>query len=269
MISESEPAAGHPFCSLAGKTALITGGGSGIGQAIAVEFARGGAKVIILELNESGAHETMDKIASLAGSADRTVRVIVGDVSDTASMAAAWEGVDALDILVNNAGIAHVGNVEQTSPEELDRLYRVNVKGVYHCLHFGIPKLKAQSGAAILNIASIASKIGIEDRFAYSMTKGAVLSMTLSVARDYVAQGIRCNCICPARVHTPFVDGFVRKNYPGREEEALRRLGAYQPIGRMGEAPEIAKLTRFLCSDDAAFITGSAYDIDGGVTLLR
>jgi NAD(P)-dependent dehydrogenase (short-subunit alcohol dehydrogenase family) len=256
----------NPYCSLAGQTALVTGAGSGIGQAIALEFAQAGAEVIVLELEEARAKATLARIAELGR---RPARLLVGDVGDTASMASAWESVEALDILVNNAGIAHVGNVEKTSPEDLDRLYRINVKGVYHCLHFGLPRLLRRGKGAILNLASIASKIGLEDRFAYSMTKGAVLSMTLSVARDYVTKGIRCNCVCPARVHTPFVDGFIRQNYSGQEAETLRRLGAFQPIGRMGQADEIAKLARFLCSDDAAFITGSAYDIDGGVTLLR
>jgi len=266
MIYNSPTAGSPPYCSLAGKTAVITGGGSGIGRAIALEFASAGADVIIMELDETKAKGT---IADILANGWQPARLIVGDVSDSFSMGRAWGEIDKLDILVNNAGIAHVGNVEVTTPEDLDRLYNINVKGVYNCLHFAIPKLRNQGKGAILNIASIASKIGIEDRFAYSMTKGAVLSMTLSVARDYVTKGIRCNCICPARVHTPFVDGFVEKNFPGQEEETLKRLGAFQPIGRMGEASEIAKLARFLSSDDAAFITGSAYDIDGGVTLLR
>ncbi len=254
------------YCSLDGKTAVITGGGSGIGRAIAMEFAAAGAQVVILEQDEFTAQKT---IADISANGWLPARLIAGDVSNTISMSTAWGEIDSLDILVNNAGIAHVGNVEVTTPEDLDHLYNINVKGVYHCMYFAIPKLRDQGSGVILNIASIASKIGIEDRFAYSMTKGAVLSMTLSVARDYVTRGIRCNCICPARVHTPFVDGFIQKNYPGKEEETLRRLGAFQPIGRMGEASEIAKLARFLCSEDAAFITGSAYDIDGGVTLLR
>lgn len=254
------------YCSLAGKTALVTGGASGIGQAIAIEFARAGAEVVILEMDEARTGETVSQISALKrGSA----RVLVADVGDTDSTRAAFEAAGPLDILINNAGIAHIGNVEKTAPEDIDRLYRVNVKGVYHCLHFAVPEMVKRGKGTILNLASVASKLGIQDRFAYSMTKGAVLSMTLSVARDYVDKGIRCNCICPARVHTPFVDGFVKKTYPGKEKEMLQKLAAYQPIGRMGQAEEIAKLARFLCSDDAGFITGSAYDIDGGVTLLR
>jgi NAD(P)-dependent dehydrogenase (short-subunit alcohol dehydrogenase family) len=148
-------------------------------------------------------------------------------------------------------------------------LYRVNVKGTYHAMHAAVPRMLAQGHGVILNIASIVSKVGIEERFAYSMTKGAVLAMTLSVARDYVRRGIRCNCICPARVHTPFVDGFIAAHYADRAEEVFARLSAYQPIGRMARPDEIAALAAYLCSEEAAFVTGSAYDIDGGVTLLR
>jgi NAD(P)-dependent dehydrogenase (short-subunit alcohol dehydrogenase family) len=170
---------------------------------------------------------------------------------------------------VNNAGISHVGNVLDTTAADLDRIYAVNVKGVYHGLHFGVPRLLASGGGAIVNLASIVSKIALQDRFAYGMSKGAVLTMTLSVARDFVQRGIRCNCVCPGRVHTPFVDGFLAKNYPGKEKEMFAKLAAAQPIGRMGEPAEIAGLVAFLLSDEAAFITGSAYDIDGGATLLR
>jgi NAD(P)-dependent dehydrogenase (short-subunit alcohol dehydrogenase family) len=159
--------------------------------------------------------------------------------------------------------------VLHTTPADLDRLYQVNVRGVYHCLHFGVELMLRHGGGAIVNLASVASKVGIQDRFAYSMTKGAVLTMSLSVARDFIDKGIRCNCVCPARVHTPFVDGFLAKNYPGREEEMFAKLAASQPLGRMGQPQEIADLVAFLCSDQAAFITGSAYDIDGGFTLLR
>lgn len=254
------------YCSLAGKTALVTGGASGIGQAIAVEFAGAGADVVILEMDEKRVEETASQITALGAKAPR---IVVADVGDTASVKAALKAAGPLDILVNNAGIAHVGNVEKTLPEDLDRLYRVNVKGVYHCLHFAVPEMVKRGKGAILNLASIASKLGIQDRFAYSMTKGAVLAMTLSVARDYVDKGIRCNCICPARVHTPFVDGYLKNTYPGKEAEMFKKLSSFQPIGRMGESSEIAKLARFLCSDDSGFITGSAYDIDGGVTLLR
>ncbi|MGH7946536.1 MAG: SDR family NAD(P)-dependent oxidoreductase [Opitutaceae bacterium] len=250
---------------LSGKFALVTGGGSGIGRAIAVRLAAEGAAVTILEARPGTAEETADEIRQLGGVA----RVIAGDVSDTGSMRAAFAQVEKLDMLVNNAGISHVGNVLNTSAEDFDRVYSVNVRGVYHGLHFGLPKLLASGGGAIVNLASIVSKIALPDRFAYGMSKGAVLTMTLSVARDFIDRGIRCNCVCPARVHTLFVDGFLAKNYPGKEKEMFAKLSAAQPIGRMGQPGEIAALVAFLCCEESAFITGSAYDIDGGATLLR
>lgn len=247
------------------RHAVVTGGGSGIGQSIALRLASEGASVSILELRPEAGEETARLIREGGGEAT----VIAADVSETDSVRTAFAAFPRIDILVNNAGIAHVGNVLTTSPGDLDRLYAVNVKGVYHCLHFGVEKMAAAGGGVILNMASIASKVGIADRFAYSMTKGAVLTMTLSVARDFLEKKIRCNCICPARVHTPFVDGYLAKTYPGKEAEMFAKLSAAQPIGRMGEPDEIASLAAFLCSDEAAFITGSAYDIDGGFTLLR
>lgn len=247
------------------QIAVVTGGGSGIGRAVTLRLASEGAEVHILELSRDGAEETLDLVQKAGG----TARAIEADVSDTKSVRAAFSRLSRLDILVNNAGVAHVGNVLQTEPGDLDRLYNINVRGVYHCLHFGIPLMLKNASGSIVNLASIASKVGIPDRFAYSMTKGSVLSMTLSVARDFVGQGIRCNCVCPARVHTPFVDGFLAKNYPGQESEMFAKLSAGQPIGRMGTPDEIAALISFLSSKDAAFITGSAYDIDGGFTLLR
>lgn len=247
-------------------TSLITGAGSGIGRAIALRLARRGDEIVILDFNASAGEETASLIRSTGGKA----RSIQCDVGDTAAVQAAFSQVDSLGVLVNNAGVAHIGNVESTTPDDLDRLYRTNVKGVYHCLHFGVKKLLASGGGAIVNLASVASKIGIVDRFAYSMTKGAVLSMTLSVARDYVNKGIRCNCVCPARVHTPFVDGYLRDNYPeNQREQIFEALSKFQPLGRMGQPDEIAALVAFLTSEEASFITGSAYDIDGGVTLLR
>jgi NAD(P)-dependent dehydrogenase (short-subunit alcohol dehydrogenase family) len=245
--------------------AVVTGAGSGIGRATALQLASGGYDVRIFELSAEAAQETLGMIQKANGSG--AIQIV--DVSNTDSVHAAFAGLPRLDALVNNAGIAHIGYVLNTSPEDLDRLYKINVRGAYHCLHFGIPIMLKNGGGSIVNLASIASKVGIPDRFAYSMSKGAVFSMTLSVARDFVDKGIRCNCVCPARVHTPFVDGFIAKNYPGQEAEMFAKLSAGQPIGRMGEPDEIATLIAFLCSAKAAFITGSAYDIDGGFTLLR
>lgn len=249
------------------KHAVVTGAGSGIGRAIAIRLAREGARVTILELSERDGENAAAAIRQFAGK--ESALAVQCDVSDAQSVRRAFSEITSLDVLVNNAGIAHVGTVEQTSSDDLDRLYRVNVKGVYHCLHFGVPLLLEQGGGSILNMGSIASKIGLKERFAYSMTKGAVFAMTLSVARDYVDKGIRCNCVCPARIHTPFVDGYLEKNYRDRKEEVFRELSAYQPIGRMGRPEETAALVAFLCSDEAAFITGAAYDIDGGVVQLR
>jgi NAD(P)-dependent dehydrogenase (short-subunit alcohol dehydrogenase family) len=250
---------------LAGKYALVTGGGSGIGRAIAVRLAGEGAHVTILELRAEAGESAAGEIREAGGA----VAVVGADVSNTESMRVTFDRLERLDILVNNAGIAHIGNVLTTTPDDLDRIYAVNVKGVFHGLHFGVPKLLAAGGGAIVNLASIASKLALPDRFAYGMSKGAVLTMTLSVARDFIDRSIRCNCVCPARVHTPFVDGFIAKNYPGQEKEMFAKLSAAQPIGRMGRPEEVAALVAFLASDEAGFITGSAYDIDGGVTLLR
>ncbi len=251
--------------NLNGKVAVVTGGGSGIGRAISDVFSRQGAHVVVLDLDAHAASAAAAAIAAGGGSAESAAC----DVSDAAAVKATFDRVvgraGRLDILVNNAGIAHVGNIERTPEDELDRLYRVNVKGVYLCSQAAVPVMVRQGGGAILNMASIVAFIGVADRFAYSMTKGAVLTMTKSVAVDYVKQNVRCNCICPARVHTPFVDGFVRKNYPGREREVLQELSAYQPMGRMGTPEEVAYLALYLCSDEAAFVTGQAYPLDGGV----
>lgn len=248
------------------KHAIITGGGSGIGRAIAQRIAEDGNHIVILDLQQETGEETVELIREAGGSAE----CLRCDVSDTDSVREVFEKLPRADILVNSAGIASIGNVGETTPEEMDRIYAVNVKGLYHCIHFAVPKMIAEGGGAILNIASIAAKVGIQDRFAYSMSKGAVMAMTLSVARDYINQGIRSNCVCPARIHTPFVDGYLEKNYPADERDGMfERLSAYQPLGRMGKPSEVAELAAFLSSDKAAFITGSAYDIDGGVTLLR
>lgn len=250
---------------LNGKKAVVTGGGSGIGQAIATVFAARGAQVHILELNAAAAMGTLETIEKAGGKAE----VYACNVADQAEVIKAMEAIGGIDILVNCAGIAHVGKLETTSEFDFDRVYSVNVKGTYNCMFAAIPQLRKQGGGVILNVASIASTVGITDRFAYSMSKGAVLTMTLSVARDYLADNIRCNCVSPARVHTPFVDGFIAKNYPGREAEMFEKLSKSQPIGRMAKPEEVAWLALYLCSDQASFITGTDYPIDGGFIRLN
>ena len=252
--------------TLAGRTAIVTGAGSGIGQAIALLFAARGARVGMLDIGDLG--QTMTAIEAAGGEA-MAVRCDVSNQADvTRAFADVRDRFGPLDVLVNSAGVAHIGTVETTTEEDLDRIYRVNVKGVYNCLKLGVVAMKGRGGA-ILNIASVAATVGIPDRFAYSMSKGAVLTMTYSVARDFVAEKIRCNCVSPARIHTPFVDGFLAKNYPGREPEMFDKLARSQPIGRMGRPDEVAELALFLCSDAAAFITGSNYAIDGGFIALK
>jgi 2-keto-3-deoxy-L-fuconate dehydrogenase len=253
---------------LQGKVAVVTGAGSGIGAAIARVFARQGATVAAVDRAAEAAQATSAAISAAGGRAFAHTC----DVSDAAAVDALFRDLTAahprLDILVNNAGIAHIGTIEQTTPEDFERLYRVNVFGVYLCARAVVPIMLRQGGGVILNMASIASLIGLPERFAYSMTKGAVLTMTRSIAVDYVKRGIRCNCLCPARVHTPFVDGYLARNYPGREAEMMKVLSEYQPIGRMGQPEEIAQLALYLCSDEAGFVTGQAYPIDGGVTAV-
>jgi NAD(P)-dependent dehydrogenase (short-subunit alcohol dehydrogenase family) len=251
--------------SLRGKVAVVTGGGSGIGRAISILFGAQGAHVVVVDLDGQAAEAAAAAITAAGGSADAAPC----DVSDAAQVKATFDMIVGrtrrLDILINNAGVAHVGNIERTPEHELDRLYRVNVKGVYLCSQAAVTVMVRQGGGVILNMASIVSFIGVADRFAYAMSKGAVLSMTKSVAIDYLKQNVRCNCICPARIRTPFVDGFVKKNYPGREEAVLQELAEYQPMGRMGSPEEVAYLALYLCSDEASFVTGQAYPLDGGV----
>ncbi len=250
------------------RVAVVTGAGSGIGQAIALRFAAHGATIRIVEVNEGSAAETRQKIESQGGKASTHVC----DVTDQRQVEATFSDLSRqgrVHILVNNAGISHIGTVETTSEEDFDRLFRVNVKGFYNCMHAVVPHMKDRGGGVILNMASIAGSSAVADRFAYSMTKGAVVAMTYSVAKDYLAHNIRCNCISPARVHTPFVDNYLKQNYPGRESEMFEKLAKSQPIGRMAEPAEVASLALFLCSDEASFITGSDYPLDGGFFNLR
>lgn len=250
--------------SLINKTAVITGGGSGIGKAIAQLFAKQGATVHIIELNAEAANGVVEYIIAEGG----TAKSYSCNVSDQEKILEVFKVIDKIDILVNNAGIAHVGNIEKTSTKDFERLFDVNVKGVYNCLFAAIPMMK-MAGGVILNLSSIAAVVGISDRFAYTMTKGAVLAMTLSIAKDYLHHNIRCNSISPARIHSPFVDGFLAKNYPGDEAKMFEQLSKSQPIGRMGTPEEVAALALYLCSDEASFITGNNYYIDGGFVNLN
>ncbi|MEN1678415.1 MAG: SDR family oxidoreductase [Planctomycetota bacterium] len=254
---------------LSGKAALVTGGGSGIGEAMSLRFADEGARVAILDLDGDAAERVAAQVNDRGGKATPIACDVADEQSVRDAFTAAASALGGLTTVVNNAGIAHIGNLEGTSPEDFERVYRVNVKGVYHCLLAGVEHLKNGGGGAIINLGSIASTIGIPDRFAYSMSKGAVLMMTRSVACDYLSEGIRCNCISPARVHTPFVDQFLEQNYPGREAEMLAKLASTQPIGRMGQPDEIASLAVYLASDEAAFVTGGNFEIDGGFHNLR
>lgn len=253
---------------LDGKTAVVTGGGSGIGRAIALKFAGNGAKVRILDVNLIEAEAVAKEIKNTGGVAT----ALACDVTDQAAVVAVFKSITQqgrVHILVNNAGISQIGNIESTPEDAFDRIMRVNVKGYYNCIFACVGHMKQSGGGVIVNMASIAGSAGLADRFGYSTSKGAVIAMTYSVARDYIGSSIRCNCISPARVHTPFVDDYLKKNYPGREREMYDKLAATQPIGRMGEPDEVASLALFLCSDAASFITGVDYPLDGGFVNLH
>ena len=251
------------------KIAIVTGGGDGIGRAISVLLSKKGATVYILDINNESSSLTVKSIEEKGGksyfencdvSNQKQVKEIVNAINIK-------EG--RIDILINNAGIAHIGTAESTTEVDFDRIVNVNIKGVYNCMHSVIPVMKKLGGGVIVNMASAASVIGLPDRFVYSMSKGAVATMTYSVARDFVNDNIRCNCISPGRVHTPFVDGYLKKNYSGQEAEMFEKLSKTQPIGRMGKPDEIAILVLYLCSEEASFITGSNYPIDGGFVTLN
>ncbi|MDG1292062.1 MAG: SDR family NAD(P)-dependent oxidoreductase [Flavobacteriaceae bacterium] len=242
---------------LSGKKAVVTGGSSGIGKAIVEALSEQGAKIFIIDLNENPDH-------SKAG-----ITTIITDITQTDKLNEAVNTLpDSIDILVNNAGVGFVGNIEKTEEEDFDRLYRVNVKGVFNCVKALLPRMK-KKGGVIINMASIVSHVAVKNRLAYTMTKGAVLAMTNAIAKDYISDKIRCNSVSPARVHTPFVDDYLEKNYPGKEKEMFDNLAQTQPIGRMGKPKEVAHLVLYLCSDEASFITGSDFPIDGGFIKLN
>lgn len=251
--------------SLKNKKAVVTGGGSGIGKAISLLFAKQGAEVHIIDLENPGSRQTEKELKSIS-SLSKLHIINITHLEAVKNLAA---DLGTVDILINNAGIAQIGNLENTTSEGFQSIFDVNVKGAFHCMQAFIPGMLEQSQGVIVNMASVAASVGIPDRFGYSMTKGAIRSMTQSVAKDYVKLGIRCNCISPGRVHTPFVDGFIAKNYPDKQEEMFAKLSATQPIGRMAQPEEIAHLALYLCSDEASFITGCDYPIDGGFTYLN
>ena len=250
------------------KVAIVTGGASGIGLEISRAFAKQGAIVHIFELNVDLAEREADLINANGGKA-YCHKVDVSNQEIVKKKVAKINAIQPINILVNNAGIAHVGTVESTSEEDMDRIYNVNIKGAYNCMHAVVPFMIQNEGGVIINMASIAATVGIPDRFAYSMTKGAITAMTLQVARDYVSDNIRCNSVSPARVHTPFVDGFIKKNYPGKEKEMFEKLSKTQPIGRMAKPEEVAAMVVYLASDEAGFVTGNDYVIDGGFVKLN
>ena len=257
---------------LDGRSAIITGGASGIGYAIAAEFSRAGATVHIVDRDGEAASAAADSIAAANTSAGGPIYAYACDVSDSAEVDSVFSALIAqhrVDVLVNNAGIAGIGRVDNTSAEDFDRVFNVNVKSVFHCTRACIAPMVDQGGGVILNLASIAASSGLADRFSYSMSKGAVLAMTYSIARDFIGQGIRCNAISPARVHTGFVDNYLQKNYAGKEAEMFEKLSTAQPIGRMAEPQEVANLALYLCSDEAAFVTGADYPLDGGFFKLH
>lgn len=247
---------------------MVTGAGSGIGRAVALRFADSGACVRLLDIDQKAVEAAAAEISAKGNNA----QAYTCDVTQQSSVNSVFHKIAEerhIDILVNNAGISHIGNLQNTSQEDFDRVFSVNVKGMFNCMCAAVPQMMANGGGIILNMASIAGTTGLSDRFAYSMSKGAVVAMTYSVAKDYLAHNIRCNCISPARVHTPFVDGYLHRNYPGREKEMFEKLEKSQPIGRMGKPEEIAALALYLCSDEASFITGTDYPIDGGFLTLR
>ena len=247
---------------LTGRVAAVTGAGSGIGRAIATEFVRAGAHVHCLDRNSEAVRTVVADLGAMA-----TAHAC--DVSDDVAVQSVFGAIGTLDILVNNAGVSHIGNIEQTTPGDFERLFRVNVQGVYHCTRAVVGGMAARRHGVILNMASVAATGGLADRFAYSTSKGAVVAMTYSIARDYVAHGVRCNSISPGRVHTPFVDNYLATHYPGREPEMFAKLSATQPIGRMGTPQEVATFARFLASNEAAFFTGTDYPMDGGFLRLH
>jgi 2-keto-3-deoxy-L-fuconate dehydrogenase len=235
---------------LQGKRALVTGGASGIGLAIAKAYREQGAQVIVGDLN--GSEEDLD------------FRPV--DVSDWESVRKTVEDCGPIDVLVNCAGIMHVGKLHEVDPADYDRIQAVNTRGTFLCCRAAIDGMLTAGKGNIINIASVASLIAVERRFAYCVSKGAVLALTRAIAIDYAAQGIRANAICPGTVDTPMIRGYVDKYFSEDVVGTIATLHARQPVGRMGKVEEIASLAVYLASDESAFLTGAAIPIDGGWT---
>jgi 2-keto-3-deoxy-L-fuconate dehydrogenase len=246
----------HESFRLDGRHALVTGGASGIGEATCKELARAGASVIVADIN----HEQAKSLAASLGNAT----ALHLDVTRRDSLEAAVAAIGKLDILVNNAGIASVGDITRIEPDEFDRVMEVNVKSVYLVTRAFLPLLLASHGC-IVNIGSVAGLVGIKQRFAYCTSKGAVIAMTRQLAVEYPKE-LRVNCICPGTVQTPFVEGYLEKYHAHEKDKVRAELNARQPIGRVGMPEEIASLVRYVCSDEAAFMTGALLPIDGGWT---
>lgn len=250
--------------NLTNKTALITGAGSGIGAAIAELFARAQAFVYVTDRDENSGRQTVEQIRQQNGQAE----FLPLDVADDAQCQSVADHVHRthpqLDILVNNAGIGHVGTIMQTTAADLDRLYRVNVRGVFSVTKVFLPKMLERKSGNIINLASIGGVVGIRDRLAYCTTKFAVVGFTKSLALDHALDGIRCNCICPGRVETPFVKARL-KEYPD-PEKAYREMAASQAVGRMAAPEEMAAAALYLAADESSFMTGTAFIIDGGLS---
>ncbi len=252
---------------LDGKVAFVTGAGSGIGEQVALLFAAQGAIVAVADVNAEGGERVTRAITGAGGAAS----FVSVNVTDAASVAAAIVAVverhGRLDIGVNNAGIGMVGDVTETSEADFDRLWAVNVKGVFLCAQAEVRQMRAQGdGGVIVNTSSVAGLVGVDRRFAYTTTKGAVTAMTKQLAVDHIKDGIRANCVCPGTVETPFVDAYLARYHAGEEEQTRVQLRARQPMGRLGQPDEIARAILYLASDEAAFVTGTALVIDGGLT---
>lgn len=244
------------YFRLDGKTALVTGGASGIGESTARTFAEAGANVLIVDLNESRAKELAGSLPK--AEAHRCDITNEGEVNDL------FQGISRLDILVNNAGIGLVGGIEETELADFQRLFRVNVEGTFLVTRAALPKLIAAHGS-IVNIGSVAGLVGVKRRFAYCGTKGAIVALTRQLAVDYPTQ-IRVNCIAPGTVDTPFVEGYLEKYHKHEKDKIRTELNQRQPIGRLGRPEEIARLALYLCSPAAEFMNGAVVPIDGGWT---